>query len=349
MRKMKIRGRLLLAAIFVAPGASLLCAQNVPPPPKPLPDGPSLEQTLESLKQTLLSSAGLTYTITFPEGGGYSKTTSVIAVRAEPEDCRLRIDESQVWSNQPSPGIAGVVYDLEKIDTVEAMTLQESWDRPVGRRPAKLSDGYIIIMNDVHFSLLWPEIRNKDAAMRAAELLRRASEICRAKPVRLNAVGGPSLSDTLLFIRQKLNDEAAAYYEQQWQSGVSRVSQRVADVKADSKSCQISYMYDADVDSGPPHGKAPIADWNIHVSFRRVRKLEVVGEQEYWERLSAQGGGTQPAITPNVYRLEITDDSGVPSPVYFRDAEMADRVAKAMNHAAELCGSNKSKETKEPF
>jgi hypothetical protein len=63
--RMKAQSRcvLVFAMLFVA---STLCAQYVPPPPKPVPDGPSLAETLESLKQTLLSSAVPTFIKTYP-------------------------------------------------------------------------------------------------------------------------------------------------------------------------------------------------------------------------------------------------------------------------------------------
>jgi hypothetical protein len=345
--------QLLFAALLITPAAGLLHAQSVPPPPKPVPDGPSLEQTLESLRQTLLSSAGLTITRTYPAlGAGMpswtsSAETSILGMSSEPDNCRVHIDLSYVgWTNTSDkgpPNRSSMLENLEAIDTVEAVTLQEVQDLLVAHRQersgSKISDGYVIVIDELPVFDLG--FRSKDAAMRAAELFRRASEICRSKPVRLNAAGGPSLSDTLLFIQQKLNDEASVSYEKQWQNGGNvRISERVANADIDTTSCQIRYKHYENEYYGAPGYQQPSTTvvWNGHLSFRRIRKLEVVAEQEFWDRL----GGDAVTITPNVFRLVVTDGPNV----IFRDAEMADRVAKAMNHVAELCGSSK---TKEPF
>jgi hypothetical protein len=344
MRTTRICGLLLLAAIFVAPGASCLCAQNVLPPPKPVPDGPSLAETLESLKQTLLSSAVPTFIKTYPPDTTLrpiSYGIRIVGVKNDPDNCRLGIDGSHVVNDTP-PKPWGVAYDLETIDTAEVMTLQEGQDLSVAHGldgPAKLSDGYVIVIDDMP----WPfplSFSNKDTAIRAAQLLRRAGEICRSKPVRLNAVGGPGLSETLLFIQQKLNDEASVVYENQSPGNKNpvSVSSRVANAEADPTSCQIRYKdfeitYDVQGNPRTPR------EYNFHLLFRYVRKLEVVDYQTFAARL---GGPIISAVTPNVYCLIVTGDGEYD--FYFRDAEMADRVAKAMNHAAELCGSSKAKE-----
>ncbi|HSY68862.1 MAG TPA: hypothetical protein VK813_09480 [Edaphobacter sp.] len=345
MRKIRSCGRLLLVAIFVTPGATLLCAQNVPPPPKPAPDGPSLVETLESLKQTLLSSAVPAVIKTYPPDTTFppiSKGIRIVGVKNDPDNCRLGIDGSQVVNDTP-PKPWGVAYDLETIDTAEVMTLQEGQDLLVTHGldgPAKLSDGYVIVIDDMP----WPfplSFSNKDTAIRAAQLFRRAGEICRARPVRLNATGGPSLSETLLFIQQKLNEEASVVYEIQPQHGnSSRVSSRVANAEAQPTSCQIRYK-DFEITYDMQGNPRTPREYNFHLLFRYVRKLEVVDEQTFAARL---GGPIISAVTPNVYCLVVTGDDEYD--FYFRDAEMADRVAKAMNHAAELCGSSK---TKEPF
>ena len=270
----------------------------------------------------------------------------IVGVKNDPDNCRLGIDGSHVFNDTP-PKPWGVAYDLETIDTAEVMTLQEGQDLSVAHGldgPAKLSDGYVIVIDDMP----WPfplSFSNKDTAIRAAQLLRRAGEICRSKPVRLNAVGGPGLSETLLFIQQKLKDEASVVYENQSPGNKNpvSVSSRVANAEADPTSCQIRYKdfeitYDVQGNPRTPR------EYNFHLLFRYVRKLEVVDYQTFAARL---GGPIISAVTPNVYCLIVTGDGEYD--FYFRDAEMADRVAKAMNHAAELCGSNKSKETKEPF
>jgi hypothetical protein len=337
MRKIRSCGRLLLAAIFVSPGAALLCAQNVLPPPKPVPDGPSLAEILESLKQTLLSSGRLDYT-----EDGSDRRFSITNVAVDPADCSMRVHATDNVRGQPPQELPFSPLDaLEDIDTAKVMTIQESSDSgPQAFGSSKYSNGYVAAINGNTGSYL--RFADKEAATRVAELLRRASEVCRALPLQLNsAAGDPNLSDTLRFIEQKLNAEASVAIGFRSADSSSRQSYQVVDAHGDPTTCQLRYRLLGTVD-----GK-PLLDLKTVLSFRRVQKLEVQSEQDFDNRLMEQGGSdTRFIVTPAVYRLSVTGSGGQNMAwVNFADEAMADRVAKAMNHAAELCRP----ETNEPF
>jgi hypothetical protein len=330
--------QLLFALILAALGASLLCAQNVPPPPKPAPDGPSLAQTLDSLKQTLRSSGRLDYT-----EDGSDRSFSITDVTVNPAECTMRVNYIQTVGGQPPREFPdSTSYFFEAIDTAEVMTLQESANRASGYSDSsKLSDGYAAVINGNGGIFL--AFADRETATRVAGLLRRASEVCRALPLQLNsAAGDPNLSDTLRFIEQKLNKETSVAYESRTGDISHRVSFQVEYAHGDSATCQVRYRVLMTSD-----GK-PFLDRETVLSFRRVQKLEVLTEQDFSNHLMEQDGfDTRFVVTPAVYRLIVTDSGGQAMAwVESADEAMADRVAKAMNHAAELCGSNK---TKEPF
>jgi hypothetical protein len=336
-------GRLLLAAILAAPGASLLCAQNVPPPPKPVPDGPSLDETLESLKQTLLASGKTAYTQKY----GNDETDTrfrVTNVTANPAECSMRVNSLRSFGGESPQEIPdSTSYFFEAIDAAEVKTLEQMrgsvlWDSD----SSKTSYGYAAVINGKGGNYL--EFTDKEAAARVAELFRRASEICRAEPIHLNSgAGNPSLSDTLRFIEQKMNDGTLVSYEFRDAGHSYRSTEQDLDAKAIPPTCQLRYRKVITMNG------RPFMDLKMVLSFRRVQKIEVLTEQDYQRRILKQviGFDPQSVVTPTVYRLLLTDSGGKElGSAGFADEERADRVAKAMNHAAELCGSSK---IKEPF
>ncbi|HLZ13392.1 MAG TPA: hypothetical protein VKP58_12465 [Candidatus Acidoferrum sp.] len=357
---MKAQSRCVLAFTMILV-TSTLCAQSVPPPPKPVPDGPPLAETLESLKQTLLASGKLDYTLNTGD-----RRFSITNVAVDTADCSMRGNVTDNLKGQPpheSP-FPPAYYAFEEIDSVKVMTLQESSDiGPHPDGPMKYSNGYVVANNNggVYF-----KFADKEAATRVAELLRRASEVCRAQPLQLNrAARDPTLSDTLRFIEQKLNTEASVSYEVRVSHSESdrdfslRQSSQVVDAYGNPTTCQLRYRT-LETDNGKPS-----SDWKKIISFRRVQKIEELSAQTKWQQvednytreinlhrdnLHSDAVQHEPrsivTLTTDVTVLRVKYPGGqVAGEIEFSDGEIADRVAKAMNHAAELCRPI----NKEPF
>jgi hypothetical protein len=115
-------------------------------------------------------------------------------------------------------------------------------------------------------------------------------------------------------------------------------SQKVTHAAANLPSCLLHFERRSTTDG--------VAKENTEaISFRRVEKLEVARVEDIQHRLSTSQLGKTVKVDPGVYRLTITWLGGGQSFLFFRDEEIANRIAKAMNHAVELCGGG----SKDPF
>jgi hypothetical protein len=316
-------------------------AQEVPPPPKPEAAGPSLALAplLESLKHTLLSSGRVEYNA-ISGTNTYKVWQHVTNAVVDARGCQARIHYDNSFNGQDATDQARSFF-FESIDTVEALSQQELHDR--NPNAVNWSSGaWLLFVNGSPGSLVFT---TRAEATSAADALRDAAQICRAAPVVLNATpGAPSLADTLQFIAEKLNDEGAVNYRAINQNSdgstagnPSSMSQRITQASPDPSTCQVRFNRRLTVDG---------SDTRTVISFRRVEKLEVSTYQDSVNRLRARSGSVQLFKTePVVYRLGVILAGGTTVTPYFRDEEMANRIAKAMTHAVELCGGG----SKDPF
>jgi hypothetical protein len=263
--------------------------------------------------------------------------SQIVDVKTDPADCRMQVNFSNSYDNTP-PRQQPVSWFLESFYTAEVITLQEAEYRHDSGD--KSTGDYTVIVNKLGDNIF--SSADREVVLQVAESLRRASEICRNAPLHLNAAAGePSLNDTLRFIEQKLNSESSVAYESRSEDNSTQVSFRVFEAQTDPATCQIRYraLFTSD---GRPSWKR-----NGVLSFRRVQKIEILAEQDSLNRAMEQGGSNiRFVMTPAAYRVNVTSSGGqLIAWALFADEAMADRVAKAMNHAAEICRP----EIKEPF
>jgi hypothetical protein len=200
------------------------------------------------------------------------------------------------------------------------------------------------------------------------------------------AGSGPSLSATMQFIQDKLNDigmVSFVVFLQDTSNGntwTTNATNEISNVVADQNQCRISYHWrGTDLEAlspneiAPrrklrisslnddfaaeflrvraadrrPNGKAAYKDEDDAFSLRDVQEIVVKPfEQHGTERLAKNGSpnvvvtSTSPPITALVARLPRREENVF----LFTDADLADRVAKAMLHAVELCGGGKAPE-----
>ena len=161
------------------------------------------------------------------------------------------------------------------------------------------------------------------------------------------AADGPSLAATMQFIQDKLNEQGKAAfveYRQNTSDGstlIVTIVNEISNVVADSGQCRISYHRKAKQD-----GKVYKND-NGAFSLREVQDIIVrpfeQHESEYFSNTGVNIVVT--STTPSVTVLTVRRPRGEINFFDFTDAALADRVAKAMVHAVELCGGG----DKDPF
>jgi hypothetical protein len=184
---------------------------------------------------------------------------------------------------------------------------------------------------------------------------------------------GPSLQVTMKFIQDKMNQEGSVTFIQSSHDTITGESggpwkhsseSTVAEIDpAGGLSLKTVHVWPVAVNSD-------IFTWQL--SFKDVQKLEVLTQADYANRSSAKAGKPEwvTQIDPSVYVLVISMASGRTVSVHakmirgdqtpteekdanwtesslllFRDEETANRIAKAMVHAVELCGGG----SKDPF
>jgi len=337
--------RFTLLAVFLS---SIANAQDVPPPPRPKADNAALALLLESFKQTLLGSGRVEYSWMAGNSNNrlWQKITSVIV---DAPGCQARIHADRSF-NGNDPIDQPIPLFFESIDTVEPLTQQEAHDRSRSRsgqaRSQTFSEGvYTLAINgNTTFFLFSSEAH----ASKAAEAVSRAAQICRSAPVTLNEAGSPSLVETLHFIQDKLNDNGAVNYRGVNQNADGSPvgnpvswSTRITEATTDPSKCLLRFNL-----SWVVNGNTVFADREV-ISFRRLEKLEVATEEDATSRARAQNSQTTSTYKtdPVVYRLSVRPLFGATLLLHFRDEEMTNRVAKAMNHAVELCGGG----SRDPF
>jgi hypothetical protein len=162
------------------------------------------------------------------------------------------------------------------------------------------------------------------------------------------ADNGPSLAVTMQFIQAKMSEQGKinyAVYTHDNASGedwpVYQISIEATNVIADSATCRISWHKVT-----TNNGKVGI-NRDLSLDLRNVLNLEVrTSAQEAKKEDTANGHPALDKRQDPPYFVVTTQSSGnVETPFFFLTEEMANRVAKAMVHAVELCGGG----NKDPF
>jgi hypothetical protein len=162
------------------------------------------------------------------------------------------------------------------------------------------------------------------------------------------AADGPSLAVTMQFIQDKLNAQGAIHYAlythdnsngEDWP--VYQISIHATNVVADPATCRISWHK---VTSNG--GKVGI-DKDYSLNLRNVLTFEV-RTSTYEAKVEDTANGN-PALDkrqdPPYFTVTAKLRDNTETPFFVTSEDTANRVAKAMVHAVELCGGG----SKEPF
>jgi hypothetical protein len=160
------------------------------------------------------------------------------------------------------------------------------------------------------------------------------------------AGSGPSLEVTMQFLQEKLSDIGKVTFlsythNTRNSSDTSETdSNEVSNVVANASECHITYHWKVVMDGRLDQDK----EAGFHL--RDVQDIVIKPYAQYQTELDASLGNPYlltPSTSPTISALLVRRAHGVYNLFPITDADMADRIAKALTHAVELCGGgNKS-------
>jgi hypothetical protein len=156
---------------------------------------------------------------------------------------------------------------------------------------------------------------------------------------------GPSLEVTMKFLQEKLPSKVDyiifSHDNLNGTDFTNKGSTDMRNVSASAGRCQIDFHLqettnghtDVDVDS--------------YLSLKQVENIEVIAEEQHIKLAQAKLGHPEYSykVDPPVFTLVATYSVGDGLRSSFYDESLANRVAKALQHAVELCGGG----SKDPF
>jgi hypothetical protein len=161
------------------------------------------------------------------------------------------------------------------------------------------------------------------------------------------ADGGPSLSETMNFIQTKLNEVGKLSFADYVHNNATnndwivQNSSEATNVVADPTSCRITYHMKVLV-----NGHIEF-DEDAGIALKDVQDLTVKAVEEDIKTIDAGSGYTTRSYRadPPIFVLTTRRAGNGSNSFDFANEAMANRVAKAMVHAVELCGGG----NKDPF
>jgi hypothetical protein len=183
----------------------------------------------------------------------------------------------------------------------------------------------------------------KQAGASEAELSAIASQGAAptsASPASAQTNGGPSLADTMKFIQDKLNEMGtvnfAGYVHEASNDtdGVQKFSSTISKVAANPGACSLSYHRLVYNNGRKEHNE------DVAINLREVKNISVLPDEQDWQMYLVRTGDSTKTVkdVPEIIALVIKLNNGKDPTIRFYEQELADRVAKAMVHAVELCG-----------
>jgi hypothetical protein len=157
------------------------------------------------------------------------------------------------------------------------------------------------------------------------------------------ADSGPSLEKTMQFIQENAAEgklSYTAFVNDASQQGVewsNKFTVEMSNLAADAGACRITYHWRAE-----ENGKvADDADYSL--TLKDVKEVLVLPQAQNQNQVDSRNGHIDwnSRIAPNLFTLIARRPKGVVNVFLFSDEEMANRVAKAITHAVELCGGGK--------
>jgi hypothetical protein len=161
------------------------------------------------------------------------------------------------------------------------------------------------------------------------------------------ASDGPSLEATMKFIQEKIEQQGKLNYaahvhdSQDGSNWVVPFSTLQTNIVANPTLCRISYH------ERRTRRDEVTADDDYWFALKAVQEMVVMSREQGLKRADTNAGHPtwDSKVDPPIWLIEARYKGGQ-NIFYFHEEEIANRVAKALVHAVELCGGGK---TQEPF
>lgn len=161
------------------------------------------------------------------------------------------------------------------------------------------------------------------------------------------ADSGPSLAVTMQFIQEKLIGLGTVNYATYVHDNIvgnnwgDQFSVQATNIIADPATCRVTYHWKS------TRNGSVTSDIDAFFSLHDVVDIVVTSLEQNMKQLNTAAGHPSYDVKadPPVFVLEAQRSGNVMNVFDFTDEDMANRVAKAMVHAVELCGGG----NKEPF
>jgi hypothetical protein len=161
---------------------------------------------------------------------------------------------------------------------------------------------------------------------------------------------GPTLEVTMKFIQDKLNEVGtvnfAGYVHDSAynQDAVQKLSSTTSNVVANPGACSLAYHRLVFNGGRKEHNE------DVLINLRDVKSIAVLPDEQDWQMYLVRTGDSTKTVKdiPDISALVIKLNNGKDPTIRFYEQDLADRVAKAMVHAVELCGGGSSNQ-QEPF
>ena len=163
------------------------------------------------------------------------------------------------------------------------------------------------------------------------------------------ADAGPTLDATLSFIQQKMSGIGSMNYanyihdNKDGNDWIVQKNYEISNVTSNPSACMINFRQ-----AEKNNGKSIYDNTGASIPFRDAEDVVVLPIEQAWKEADSKSGNTTWSYRsdPEVYVMRVRrKNNGGLNDIFFFDSALADRVAKAVVHAIELCGGG----NKDPF
>jgi hypothetical protein len=157
------------------------------------------------------------------------------------------------------------------------------------------------------------------------------------------ADSGPSLEKTMQFIQENAAEGKLAYTafvtdaSQQGVEWKNQFTVETSSLVADAGACRITYHWRAE------ENRKVADDADYSLVLKDVKEILVLPQDQNQSQVDNRNGHPDwnSRISPPLFTLIVKRPKGLVNVFLFSDETMANRVAKAITHAVELCGGGK--------